>query len=116
MEICRGFRKGRTGSRVAFVPHALVCTLPSLILTSLYNLLLAANGFEIGCFRGLLSIKSHLLVHLKEKNPSFLGALLPVAQRGGKEGASDVQCPEEEGSFGQRNGETAASQSSEQPL
>lgn len=55
-----GFRKGRLGSRVAFVQHALVCTLPSLILTSVYNLLLVANRYAIGCFRGCYLKKSHL--------------------------------------------------------
>lgn len=51
MEMCRGFRKGRLGSRVAFV-RALVCTLPSLILTSVYNLLVVAGRFAIRCFSG----------------------------------------------------------------
>lgn len=52
--MCRGFRKGRLGSRVAFV-NTVVCTLPSLILTSVYNLLVVASRFAIRCFRGLLS-------------------------------------------------------------
>lgn len=44
------------------------------------------------------------------------GALLPVPQRGGEEGAAYVQRPEEEGSAGTRNPEAAASQSTQQRL
>lgn len=46
----------------------------------------------------------------------FSGALLPVPQRRGEEGAPYVQCSEEEGSTGERNVKAAASQSSEQRL
>lgn len=55
---CRGCRKGRPGSRVAFVKHALVCTLPSLILTVVSNLLLVANRFAVNSSRGCSDLKN----------------------------------------------------------
>lgn len=47
---------------------------------------------------------------------SFPGALLPVPQRGGEEGATYVQRPEEKGSTREGHSETDAPQSSEQHL
>lgn len=44
------------------------------------------------------------------------GALLPLSDRGGKEGASYVQCPEKERSTGKRNTQDLAPSSAAHPL
>lgn len=71
-----------------------------------------ATGYFKRCDmkRSLESLLTHNL------SLSFPGALLPVPQWGGEEGATYVQCPEEEGSTGEGHSETAAPQSSEQHL
>jgi len=126
-----GCKKGKLGSKVAFIQHALVCTRHSLILTEVYNI-----SYQHSCNRSFqwalygkttsIYIPSGFFFFFPEWelkrsfinnfSSPFPGSLLPVTQWGREEGATYVQCPEEEGGTGEGHSEAAAPQSSQQRL
>lgn len=72
----RGCREGRLGSRIAFVEHALVCTLPSHTYFSLFPFI-SGQQIAIGFFRGYsyLTLQFFLFLssrYLKEQNSFFI--------------------------------------------